>query len=91
LGRSGKLAQLELPDYEATAGKAREYLRTQSGKQPGDPQKAIQAVIAVVDADEPPLHLLLGKSALMRFEKKLAEWKEAIEDWKEITIGADYV
>lgn len=91
LGRSGKLAQLELPEYKATAGKAREYLLTQSGKQPGDPQKAIEAVIAVVDADEPPLHLLLGKSALMRFEKKLADWKSEIEGWKEITIGADFL
>lgn len=90
LGRSGKLAKLELPEYTATAGKAREYLQTQSGKQPGDPQKAIEAVISVVDAEHPPLHLLLGKSALMRFEKKLADWKKELQDWKEITIAADY-
>lgn len=90
LGRSGKLAQRELPEYIATAGKAREYLQTQSGKQPGDPQKAVETVIAVVDAAEPPLHLLLGKSALMRFENKLAEWQQEIKRWKEVTITADY-
>ncbi len=90
LGRSGKLAQLELPEYATTAGKAREYLRTQSGKQPGDPQKAVEAVILVVDADHPPQHLLLGKSALMRFEKKLADWQTELREWREITMGADY-
>ncbi|MGO9339636.1 MAG: SDR family NAD(P)-dependent oxidoreductase [Terracidiphilus sp.] len=31
LGRSGKLAAKELPEYNDTAGKAREYLETQSG------------------------------------------------------------
>ena len=67
LGRSGKLAANELPEYKDTAGKARDYLRTQAGKQPGDPQKAVEAIIAVADSPEPPLHLILGKIALTRF------------------------
>jgi short-subunit dehydrogenase len=55
LGRSGKLAKKEIADYAQTAGKAREYLKTQSGKQPGDPQKAVEAIIAVADSAEPPV------------------------------------
>lgn len=90
LGRSGKLAELELPEYTQTAGKAREYLRTQSGKQPGDPQKAVEAVIAVVDSPQPPLHLLLGKSALTRFRDKLSLWQKEIAAWEDVTLGADF-
>jgi NAD(P)-dependent dehydrogenase (short-subunit alcohol dehydrogenase family) len=90
LGRSGKLAAKEMPEYTATAGKAREYLRTQSGRQPGDPQKAIEAVIQVVDAEQPPLHLILGKSALTRFRNRLEEWQREIREWENVTVGADY-
>ena len=90
LGRSGKLAKLELPEYAQTAGKAREYLITQSGKQPGDPQKAIEAVIAVVDSPEPPLHLILGKIALKRFRAKLADFEKDMAAWEAVTNGADF-
>jgi NAD(P)-dependent dehydrogenase (short-subunit alcohol dehydrogenase family) len=90
LGRSGKLAQRELPEYAETAGKARDYLRTQAGKQPGDPQKAIEALIAVADSPNPPLHLILGKIALTRFRDKLSQWQKEIAAWESVTAGADY-
>lgn len=90
LGRSGKLAQRELPDYDKTAGRARVYLRTQAGKQPGDPQKAVEAIIAVADAPEPPLRLLLGKAALSRLRDKLAAWQKEIAAWESVTTGADF-
>jgi NAD(P)-dependent dehydrogenase (short-subunit alcohol dehydrogenase family) len=90
LGRSGKLAAKELPEYAETAGKAREYLKSQSGKQPGDPQKAVEAIIAVADSAEPPMHLLLGKIALARFRDKLSQWQKEIATWESVTTGADF-
>jgi short-subunit dehydrogenase len=90
LGRSGKLAVRELPAYAATAGKAREYMRTQAGKQPGNPQKAVEAIIAVAGSPEPPLHLILGKVALTRFRDKLSQWQKEIARWETVTTGADF-
>jgi short-subunit dehydrogenase len=90
LGRSGKTAQRELPEYVATAGKARDYYRTQSGKQAGDPQKGIEAMIAVVDSPEPPLRLLLGKNALTRLRNKLSLWQKEIATWEGVTTSVDY-
>jgi NAD(P)-dependent dehydrogenase (short-subunit alcohol dehydrogenase family) len=90
LGRSGKLAAKELPEYKDTAGKAREYLETQSGKQPGDPQKAVEAIITAADSPNPPLHLILGKIALTRFRDKLAQWDKEIAAWEPVTVGADF-
>jgi NAD(P)-dependent dehydrogenase (short-subunit alcohol dehydrogenase family) len=90
LGRSGKLAAKELPEYAETAGKARDYLRTQAGKQPGDPQKAVEAIIAVADSPNPPLHLILGKIALTRFRGKIAQWQGEIAAWENVTAGADF-
>ena len=60
LGRSGVLSSMKISDYEPTAGKMRDYFSSQSGKQPGDPQKAVEAIVAAVEAPEPPKHLLLG-------------------------------
>ena len=90
LGRSGKLAAKELPEYAATAGKAREYLKSQAGKQPGDPQKAVEAIIAVADSPQPPVHLILGKPALARFRDKLAQWQKEIAAWEPVTTGTDF-
>lgn len=90
LGRSSKLARRELPDYATTAGKAREYLKTQSGKQPGDPQKAVEAIIIAANSPKPPLHLILGRVALTRFRHKLSDWHEEIAAWESVATSADF-
>lgn len=90
LGRSGRMAERELPDYAPTAGKARDYLKNGSGKQPGDPQRAIEAILTVADSPNPPLHLLLGKAALTRFRDKQAQWNKEIAAWEPVTLGADF-
>lgn len=90
LGRSGVEAKERISDYEPTAGKTREYFQTQSGRQPGDPQRAVEAVVAAVSDPNPPKHLLLGKIALTRFRKRLDDWKTELDRWQETTEGADF-
>jgi NAD(P)-dependent dehydrogenase (short-subunit alcohol dehydrogenase family) len=90
LGRSGKEAALQIADYQTTAGKTREYFQTQSGKQAGDPQKAIEAIVAAVSAENPPKHLLLGKFALNRMRTRLQLWQTELDSWESVTIGADF-
>ena len=90
LGRSGVESKKRISDYEPTAGKTREYFQTQSGKQPGDPQRAVEAVVAAVSDSIPPKHLLLGKIALTRFRKRLADWNDELNRWQATTEGADF-
>jgi NAD(P)-dependent dehydrogenase (short-subunit alcohol dehydrogenase family) len=90
LGRSGVEAAQRIGDYEPTAGKTREYFETQSGKQPGDPQRAVEAIVAAVSDVNPPNHLLLGRIALTRFRKRLEDWKTELNRWEVTTTGADY-
>jgi NADP-dependent 3-hydroxy acid dehydrogenase YdfG len=90
LGTSGKAAQAIIPDYRETAGKVREYFNTQSGKQAGDPQKAVEAIVAAAAAPAPPLHLLLGKLAYDRYHAKVESFAKDIADWKDTTLGADF-
>jgi NAD(P)-dependent dehydrogenase (short-subunit alcohol dehydrogenase family) len=90
LGRSGVEAKRHIADYEPTAGKTREYFRTQAGKQPGDPQRAVEAIVAAVSAPEPPRHLLLGRLAYTRFRKHLEEQSAELDQWQETTLGTDF-
>jgi len=90
LGRSGVKADVQISAYAETAGKTREYFDSQAGKQPGDPQKAIEAIVAAVEAPEPPLHLVLGKLALTRYQAKAAAFSAEIAKWEATTLGADF-
>lgn len=90
LGRSGVEAKQRISDYEPTVGKTREYFQSQAGKQPGDPQRAVEAIVAAVSDPNPPKHLLLGKIALSRFRKRLQAWNAELDRWEATTEGADF-
>jgi len=90
LGTSGVKSFNEIADYRETAGKTREYFDLQNGKQPGDPQKAVEAIVAAVSAPKPPLHLLLGKLALERFRGKMRSFEAEAAEWEATTLGADF-
>lgn len=90
LGRSGVEATKRIADYDATAGKTRQYFHDQAGKQVGDPAKAVAAIIAAVEASEPPRHLVLGKLAFDRMSARLEQWKKDLEAGKETSLEADF-
>ena len=90
LGRSGQEAAERIPDYDSTAGRTREYFHTQAGRQPGDPQRAVEAMLDVVSSPNPPRHLLLGAVALERFRKYLCDWSAELDQWESTTRGADF-
>jgi NAD(P)-dependent dehydrogenase (short-subunit alcohol dehydrogenase family) len=89
-GRSANDVANEIADYAETAGANRRTIRNNSGKQPGDPKRAAAAIIAAVEAPEPPLHLLLGKGALRGARWKLDLLKSNFDAWAETTEGADF-
>ena len=89
-GRSANEAASEIADYAETAGANRRNLRDRSGKQPGDPVRAAEAIIKAVEAKDPPLHLLLGKAALTGANWKLDLLRRNFDAWQETTIGADF-
>jgi NAD(P)-dependent dehydrogenase (short-subunit alcohol dehydrogenase family) len=90
LGRSGVVAATRIADYDNTAGNMRKYFADNDGKQPGDPLRAVHAMMQVVESPTPPLRLLLGKSALQRIRTKLDTWQKEIAAWEPVTVGADF-
>lgn len=90
LGRSGVIAEERIADYDSTAGNMRRYFAENDGKQPGDPVRAVHAMMQVVESPAPPLRLLLGASALQRLRTKLGGWEKEIAEWEQVTVGADF-
>lgn len=52
-----------LDAYRGSIAPIEEFLYGQAGRQPGDPAKAAEAMIAVVNDPAPPRHLVLGPDA----------------------------
>jgi NAD(P)-dependent dehydrogenase (short-subunit alcohol dehydrogenase family) len=88
-GRSANESKNSIEDYASTAGKNKELIRNNSGRQPGDPVKAAQAIITVVENETPPLRLLLGAGALRGARNKIEVLKKDFDAWEETTSGAD--
>src|SRR5918998_100794 len=88
-GRSLTQSSTVIDDYADTAGKRRKEHDTVHGTQPGDPVRAAKAIIAAVEADEPPPFLLLGTDALDTY-RRLADAKlDTITRWEHLTTGTD--
>ncbi len=88
-GRSANDTKIHIEDYNATARKNMGDIRLSSGNQPGDPDRAAQAMIQVVEAENPPLRLLLGAGALRGAKLKLEELKNDFENWATLTEWTD--
>jgi NAD(P)-dependent dehydrogenase (short-subunit alcohol dehydrogenase family) len=70
--------------YRPVVDPVEAYLYGGDGKQPGDPAKAAEAMIAAVESDDPPLHLLLGQDAIGRWEQKQAEFSSEVARWRAV-------
>jgi NAD(P)-dependent dehydrogenase (short-subunit alcohol dehydrogenase family) len=88
--RSRQHTGREIADYAATVGESRRLLAEHAGHEQGDPAKAAIAILKAVDADEPPLRLLLGADALAYTENKLDRQRAEIEAWKEVTLDIGF-
>lgn len=90
--RGGSIRQsaIRLPDYAGTAGKARDNVLNAHGKQKGDPARGANAIIEAIQANEPPLHLVLGGDALDQMRKKISSLQKELAKWETVTRGTDF-
>ena len=89
-GRSANNSKIVIDDYKDTAEANKQTIRGYSGSQPGDPVRAAKAIVKAVEAEHPPLHLLLGVAALKGARNKLEVLKKDYDAWEETTTGADF-
>jgi NAD(P)-dependent dehydrogenase (short-subunit alcohol dehydrogenase family) len=89
-GRSLKQTPNTIPDYAETAGVRLRGTAENSGKQPGDPVRAAEAMIRVVESGEAPRHLLLGAFGYDAVTRRLRERVLEMERWHATSLSADF-
>ncbi|HKT97181.1 MAG TPA: oxidoreductase [Paraburkholderia sp.] len=88
-GRSMTRPPRSIPDYDEIFNPVRKAREEKSGKQLGDPRKAARAMLAAIDADNPPVHLLLGSDALELVRGKLSALEDEFRAWETVTVSTD--
>jgi NAD(P)-dependent dehydrogenase (short-subunit alcohol dehydrogenase family) len=74
-----------MPEYADTVGPTRQYVSQGDGSQPGDPAKAAHAILAALDADDPPLRLVLGGDAVDSIAAHLDQVSSELRRWEELS------
>jgi NAD(P)-dependent dehydrogenase (short-subunit alcohol dehydrogenase family) len=89
-GRSMIRAEHTIDDYDDVFGPIRQARLAASGNQLGDPAKAAAAVLQIVDADEPPKHLVLGSDALRLITAGRRAVDSDIATWDPLSRSTDF-
>jgi NAD(P)-dependent dehydrogenase (short-subunit alcohol dehydrogenase family) len=71
-----------MAEYADTVGPTRAYVRDNDGLQPGDPVKAAQAILIALDADQPPLRLVVGADAIGSIERRWKSLSDELAAWR---------
>ncbi|MFD0688712.1 oxidoreductase [Actinomadura fibrosa] len=79
-----------IADYAPSIEYWRDLFTQLDGKQEGDPAKAAQAIIRVVEADDPPLRLVLGADALGYIRAKLEGQRAEQDAWEELSLDVNF-
>jgi len=89
-GRSLHQAAVPIADYADTAGKRRIEHDTVHGTQPGDPERAAQALMTAVASSNPPSLLLLGSDALGAYRAVLDARRTESDSWEATSRSTDF-
>ena len=84
LGRSAKIADV----LEPYAGFRKQVMARLNTIERGDPYATSEAILKLVDAENPPLRLGLGTTILSRARTAYAERIAAWEAWEDVSNAA---
>ncbi len=78
-------------DYQGTVGPVIDFFHQLAGHEPGDPAKAAQAIMAIVNEQPPPRRLLLGSDAV-QLARQIDQARLAETDrWEQLSASTDFV
>jgi hypothetical protein len=89
-GRSLQSSARSIDAYAETVHARLKQLSAFSGRQPGDPRRAAEAIVTAVNHAKPPLNLVLGAPGLKLAREKLAALSAELDRWEALTLSADY-
>jgi NAD(P)-dependent dehydrogenase (short-subunit alcohol dehydrogenase family) len=89
-GRSMVRAPRSVSDYDELFDPIRATRQANSGRQLGNPTLAGKAIIEVIEAENPPVHLLLGSDALRLVAAGRQKVSDDIATWEKLSVSTDY-
>lgn len=89
-GRSMRVTERRIDDYEATAHASERILAQHAGSEAGDPVRIAAAILQVVDASDPPVQLLLGADAVHYATQSMAAFQEEFGRWAALSLSTGF-
>ncbi|RSM87496.1 oxidoreductase [Kibdelosporangium aridum] len=89
-GRSMVRTQRSIQDYDTLFEPIRAARQAASGNQLGNPAKAAEAVMKVLEAGKPPVHLVLGSDALRLVTAGRSAVDKDLHEWEELSRSTDF-
>lgn len=77
-GRSSIKTKPTISAYQETLSPMLDHMEQANGQEPGDPEKAALAILKVIESDNPPLRVLLGKAAYQAATHKFTSLLQTI-------------
>ncbi|WP_409179847.1 oxidoreductase [Amycolatopsis sp. VS8301801F10] len=88
-GRSLVRAPRRIADYDALFDPIRTRRQALAGQGIGDPDRAGDAILSLLDEENPPVHLLLGSDALRLVAAGRQRVQDDFDAWQDLTLSTD--
>jgi NAD(P)-dependent dehydrogenase (short-subunit alcohol dehydrogenase family) len=89
-GRSMVRSKRSIADYDASFEPVRAARKSRDGNQPGDPVKAARAMLKLIEAANPPTHLMLGPDALKFVREDRKAFDEEVLAWESLSASTNF-
>ena len=80
----------DVEGYEQIIGGIKSFITSGKFVPMGDPAKAAQAMIAVTEVNNPPVHLILGSEAVQIVRNAEASRMEELKKWEHLSLSTDH-
>jgi len=84
---SVKTPENVIEEYETARNSEQAHLDEINGNQPNDPDKGAEAIIAISEVENPPVHFLLGSGTDEYLNNKIKLITDDAEKWSELTFS----
>jgi NAD(P)-dependent dehydrogenase (short-subunit alcohol dehydrogenase family) len=90
-GRSIRTPGVKIDAYAGMqAGEVATLLKQYHGHEPGDPAKAVEAILRTLDSPEMPLRLMLGADAVSAIQAKQDVLRREMAEWEGVSLATAF-
>jgi len=85
--QSASYAAPSIKDYADRRAEQLQWWEAQNGQQPGDPAKLVQALLTIVNEEQPPRRFIAGVDAIGLAEQKVKDLQQQINAFRKLSTS----